>query len=58
MPDEAERTFAVSTEVDVALGQIEEWTAILAVNVGVALAAKLLRRIADEVEALPAERLQ
>jgi hypothetical protein len=44
--------------VDAALDQIEEWTAILAVQVGVGLTAKLLRRIADEVERLPAETLQ
>lgn len=58
MLDDRDQTFDAPPQVEAALDQIEEWTAILAVQVGVALTAKLLRRIADEVEDLPAETLQ
>ncbi len=58
MLDDRDQRFDAPPQVEAALGQIEEWTAILAVQVGVALTAKLLRRIAEEVEGLPAETLQ
>ena len=58
MPGEFEQSEPVPSPVQAALDQIEEWTAILAVHAGVALTAKLLRRIADEVEGLPGETLQ
>jgi len=47
-----------SPNMELALDQIEEWVAILAVEVGVGCAAKLLRRIAGEIEDLSPGPLQ
>jgi hypothetical protein len=45
-------------QVEAALDQIEEWVAILAVEVGTAVTAKLLRRMAIEIEELPTAVMQ
>ncbi len=48
----------VPPQVEAALSQIEEWVAILAVEIGTAVTAKLLRRMAHEVEDLPTALIQ
>lgn len=58
MRNSLEQELAAPPQADAALDQIEEWTAILAAHVGVAFTAELLRRMADEVEELPAGTLQ
>lgn len=58
MSEELEAYKAIAPSVETALGQIEEWVAILAAEIGVAGTAKLLRRIAVEVEGLPTGLVQ
>ncbi len=58
MPDESYTQDAMPPQVEAALGQIEEWVAILAVEIGTAVTAKLLRRLALEIEDLPTAVVQ
>lgn len=56
--DDLEILRSASPGVETAVDQIEEWAAILALQLGVGQTAKLLRRLAAEVEALPAATVQ
>ena len=58
MLNESDGHDALAPNAEAALGHIEEWAAILAVELGVNVTAKLLRQIAVELESLPGETLQ
>ncbi len=58
MLDESDGLTVMPPQVGAALDQIEEWVAILAVEIGAAVTAKLLRQIALEIEELPTVAVQ
>ncbi len=58
MPNDSTIQDSMPPQVEAALDQIEEWVAILAVEVGTAVTAKLLRRMAIEIEELPTAVMQ
>ncbi len=58
MPNDSALQNTMPPQVEAALDQIEEWVAILAVEIGTAVTAQLLRRMAVEIEDLPTVVMQ